>query len=409
MELIIPPNFYVADELASPPLQFEPFYNIGRFGLTHLKRGCSLASIPEDEIYGISAYTCDIKMADKIAYFLKERNPECKIAIGGYHATYRPKEIDQIYDYVVSGPGESFIQSVAENNFPAERQIRNTVRIDEFSQRSYNFFSTYFKDCYTIRLSYGCPGKCSFCVRSPVVFRDFDDILSQIIFLYESGFRSVRIIDDICTEHPNFSDICRALGLFKWSAQTRLDKLTADKAALMKGTGCELVQVGVESFSEQVRNKLNKNLSDQKLFDGIAIAHDNGLKLNCFLMFGTPSDTYDTMEYTREVSYNVLSEGEAKPLVFVPFPGTLIGDNPEKYGLNILTDEYEYYSTICFQNRRGRIVSVPGSVKDVSKWEELIKNTVYELNSWDIRAILNNPITDWHDNYERVVKEKRTA
>ncbi len=406
--LIVPQNFYIFNENAAPPLQFEPFYNYGDIDFIHLKRGDSLNIIPEAELYGISAYTVDIKMADIIARFLKNRDDKCKVVIGGSHATYRSNEIDDIYDYVVVGNGEDFISSVIDGRLSNKRIHVSDNRNMSFNQRSFRHFAPYNPNyhrgsvaSYSLRTSYGCYWNCNFCAQlnSRVLFRDVDEIENQLLFLHKHGVRNLRVIDEIFTEHPKLEIICQLFESFEWVVQTRIDRLTNDKAEVMGKYGCSTVQVGLESFSSEVRDKLNKRLPDNKLRDGIKAARDNGLKLYCYIMLGTPFDTYDTIRQTVDIGRELLNGDELRPDIFCPLPGTAIGDNPDRYNLRMLTSNYEYYSVLCFQNTHGQLVSVPKHIKDVQRWEKTLRDVLYELNTPVIQNVLDNPITDWHDNY----------
>lgn len=403
IKLIVPPNFYIANENASPPLQFEPFYNFADLDFIHLKRGDSLDIIPEAEMYGISAYTVDIKMADIISHFLKRRDPNCKIAIGGSHATYRPKEISDIYDFVIIGKGESFIERVIQNNLPTDRIYVGNNRRSEFNTRSFNHFAEYTSSfgSYTLRISYGCYWNCNFCAgaNDGMIFRSIDDIEKQLYFLYQKGIYEIRLIDETITEHPDFKIICKMLQPFKWVAQTRLNLLTDENVRMMKDNRCTGLQVGIESFVEEVRQKLNKHLSDKELQKGIKIANENNLKLYGFIMLNTPYDTVDTIKQTVEAHWTFNIYNEIRAAIFCPLPGTQIGDNPQKYNLRVLMSDYEYYSTILFQNIHGKLVSVPTHVSHIASWEKFLWHALYTLSPQKIKEILDNPITTWYDSF----------
>lgn len=405
IKLIIPPNFYIANENASPPLQFEPFYNYADIDFIHLKRSDALDAIPESELYGISAYTTDIKMADIIARFLKDRDKNCKVAIGGHHATYRSNELSGIYDYVIVGNGEGFINRVVNDNLPSERLYIGEGRNAKFDQRSFRHFAPYnpnfhrgYTASYTLRTSFGCYWNCAFCNNRGVFLREVDEIESQLSFLSEQGVSNLRIIDEVFTEHPHFEAICRLFSSFEWIAQTRLDKLSTEKARIMSDNGCAIVQVGVESFNSAVRQKLNKQLTSRNLWKGIEIAEDCGLKLHIFIMVGTPYDTYDTLKRTVAKGRNLKDGVEIRPQIFCPFPGSAMGDNPGQYNMRMLTNEYEYFTTLPFQNQHGRLVAVPKHIHDADKWEAALRDFLYELNTPRIRHALDNPLTAWHTN-----------
>ena len=409
IKLIIPQEFYIANEMASPPLQFEPFYNLDDIEFIHLKRGDSLSNIPEADLYGISAYTTDIKMANIIATHLRSRDGVSKIAIGGAHASYRTAEISSLYDYVIVGNGENFIRDALNGKLPQSRVVTGGERIRTFHPRSYKWFAPYNPNyhrgstsSYTLRTSFGCYWNCYFCaclLNRKVLFRESSEVKNQLDFLYDNGIRNLRVIDEIFTAHPEFELLCEMFQPFEWVAQTRLDLLTKNKAEMMKKNGCEVVQVGIESFSEEIRRNLNKRLTKRQLVNGLKIASDAGLRVYGFIMLGTPHDTFDTIKETVDTGRKLLNGNELRPDLFCPLPGTAIGDNPEKHNFRILTKDYEYYSVLCFQNTHGRLVGVPNHIKDIDSWEKLLRDTLYELNTSIIRKILDNPITDWHDNY----------
>lgn len=403
MIYIVPPNFYIINEYACPPLQLEPFYNYVDAEIVHLKRGQKLETIPEDDFYGITAYTEDYPMAEIVARFLKHRNPQCRIALGGAHATYRPSEIDKnLFDDIVVGYGEAFIARLCGQNIPNTRNIK-------WDNRSFKHFIEYnpnyhrgSETSYTFRTSYGCPWNCYFCAKKfhQVQFRTIKDIENQLTFLAEHKIRNIRVIDEIFSLHPQFEDICKMLKVFEWNAQDRIDQLTSTKCKILSANGCRLVQVGIESFDAMVRQKLNKHLSDCSLEKGIKNAKDYGIQLNAFLMLGTPYDTPDIIKLNASKGIDLFGVGNLRPDIFVPLPGTQIGDNIKDMPLQILETDSKYYTTFPFQNSHGKIVSMPDSIIDRISWETLLFETLYELSSEKIKTVLDNPITNWYSDYE---------
>lgn len=401
MKFIVVPNFYIINEQANPPLQLEPFYNYVDAEIVHLKRGNDLNTIPEDDFYGITAYTEDYPMAEIVARFLKRRDPKCRLAIGGCYATYRTAGVSDVFDDVVVGEGDDFIKGL----YP--RKHNGT----EWNSTSFKHFVKYNPNyhrgsdySYTIRTSYGCYWSCNFCANDKwnhrVCFRDVLDIEKQLEYLASHNVTNIRVIDEIFTSHPDFKQICQMLKHFTWNAQDRIDKLTPEICNVLANNNCQLVQVGVESFNESIRNKLNKRLSDKALKAGLECAKDYGLKLNAFIMLGTPYDTTDIIKYNMDEGIKLFGVGNLRPDIFVPYRGANIGDNPELYNLRILETNPEYYSTFCFQNTKGKLVSIPKHVTDITSWETLLFDTLYELAPQLVKNTLNHPIKDWHTDYE---------
>jgi radical SAM superfamily enzyme YgiQ (UPF0313 family) len=411
MKFIVPPNFYVINEDANPPMQLEPFYNYVDADIVHLKRGQRLEDIPEDDFYGITAYNEDYKMAELVAKFLKRRDPKCTIAIGGCHATYKPQEISEVFDHVIVGNGEWFIKSLfADPPLPLQGGDTSPTENTEWDEKSFRHFIKYnpnyhrhAESSYTIRTSYGCLWRCLFCANrkwNGIKFRSVSDIERQLNYLSSNGVRNLRVIDEVFTAHPEFEALCELFSSFEWNAQDRLDMLTGQKCAVLKKNGCKRVQVGIESFDEEIRRQLNKRLSDVEIANGIRNAVEVGLQLDAFIMLGLPYDTEYTIRRTVDKALEFFGREHVRPDIFVPYVGTAIGDAPEKHNLRMLTTDSLYFSTFAFQNMYGRIVAVPKHEADVREWEKLLFETLYELSPDIVRKTLDQPIKDWYTDYE---------
>lgn len=405
MIFIIPPNFYVVDEAASPPTQLEPFYHFADVPIFHLKRGMLFDDIPEADFYGISAYTEDYPVSLLIARYLKARHPSCTIVIGGSHATIRPDDIDEIFDYVVVGPGEGFIQRLF-NDKLCSRIMRFGTRIIRWPQLSYKYFADYVpglhrgtSSTYPIRTSTGCYSNCKFCIpHKHVKFRSVADIANQLLFLESKGIKCLRVMDDIFTCHPEFELLSSMFSRFKWSAVDRIDALNPHKASVLRNNGCFLVQVGIESFDETIRAKLGKRLSDKTLYKHLAITKDVGLQIQAFIMLGTPWDTFDSIKRTRDTGLSLMGRDGVRPDIFCALPGTTIGDNLNN--LRAVETNYVYYSVFPFQNVHGRLTCVPLHITNISKWEQLLRDVLYEMSSDLVRDCLDSPVKRWITDYE---------
>lgn len=406
---IVVPNFYIINEYACPPLQLEPFYNYLDAEIIHIKRGQPLSLITEADVYCITAYTEDYPMAEMIARFLRSRNQKSLIALGGCHATFAPSGISDIFDYVIVGNGEKFIEELSSNAINLQYEIMQCEQNIRWDSRSFKHFVKYnpnyhrdSSDSYTLRTSFGCYWRCSFCAHGKwdgkVQFRNLKDIENQLTYLKAHGVNNIRVIDEIFSSHPHFEAICNMLSDFSWNVQDRIDMLSPGKCKILGDNGCRLVQVGVESFCQDIRIKLNKKLSDKKLINGIKIAKDAGLILNAFIMLGTPFDTEDSIKHTKNEAIRLFGYENIRPDIFIPYHGTNIGDNPEHYNLRIIETAPEYYSTFMFQNTHGKLVAVPKHVSNIDSWERLLRETLYELAPSSVRSVLDNPIERWYDD-----------
>jgi len=408
MLFIMPPSFYILNEDASPPLQFEPFFQFDNVDFLHLKRGMSLNAIPITDCYGISSYTEDIEVSRIIAKFLKQRDPQCKVILGGYH-TLSNNLYDDCFDYVVIGFGEEWVKKFVVGEYPEARILYGSYRLIDWGIESYEFYQKYnphfhrgMNNAYSIRTTYGCFWNCSFCLNrfKKVIYKSWDNISFQLHYLAEKGIKSIRVIDEIFTFHPQFELIVELLGRlnFEWTAQDRISSLTKEKVSFLKQNNCRLIQTGVESLNNDILIKLQKEITVDEIKAKVKMCQDLGLSLSPYFMLGLPFDTIDTIQQTRDLALQLFDPGLLRPDIYIPLPGSLIGDNPEKFGVRFLTKEFRYFSPFCFQNIHGRLVSIPGNIDDIDKWEQILRNTLYNLSPPLIKNILKNPITTWYDD-----------
>ena len=81
---------------------------------------------------------------------------------------------------------------------------------------------------------------------------------------------------------------------FTWSSFARASALTPELAKLMKQSGCEFVDLGLESGSQKILDNMDKRLSRTQSFDAIRLLNDNGIISRGSFIIGYPGETRDT-------------------------------------------------------------------------------------------------------------------
>jgi radical SAM superfamily enzyme YgiQ (UPF0313 family) len=124
----------------------------------------------------------------------------------------------------------------------------------------------------------------------------------------------------------------------------RLDDLDNDLCKLLYEAGCVHIAVGMESLNPENLKVIGKS----KLIgehERVQIAKDNGLTIRASFMVGLPFDTAQNIEhYFKQAAKLPFDEFEVYPLI--PFPGTQIALNPEKFGYTILDPDFTKYILI---------------------------------------------------------------
>ena len=95
--------------------------------------------------------------------------------------------------------------------------------------------------------------------------------LSEIKNMIENyGTRGIYFVGDNFTINKNRTqELCRKIKEnkldLKWTCETRADLVNKEVLSDMKSAGCQTIFIGVESGSERIQQKLNKNIDLQEV------------------------------------------------------------------------------------------------------------------------------------------------
>jgi radical SAM superfamily enzyme YgiQ (UPF0313 family) len=212
----------------------------------------------------------------------------------------------------------------------------------------------YIRQNYAI----GCPFKCSFCTiqtigRKPGYF-PIERVLKEIE-AYRNHYgkhHNIYFGDETFTLNKEKTlEICEALkahGNITYDMQTRLMSLTND--AVMKAlreSGCQWVEVGIETISQKSMHVHKQGTNLTSLEDTLKRLRDHNLPTCSFIVNGLPEQTPDQMRHSIDHVCELVAKNLLHATYFfglVPYPGSLMYKNPEKYGLQIKTHDYRLYN-----------------------------------------------------------------
>ena len=179
--------------------------------------------------------------------------------------------------------------------------------------------------------SRGCASRCTFCSRHTVFtrktrFRSADNVLAEIrANLAARPVRNLVFMDDTFTESFEHAEgICRAmidarLDL-RWAAITRVG-IPRDLLQLMFRAGCQVIELGVESGSERVLRRVQKDISIQSVVETFRLARQVGMKTKAFFMVGLPGeqreDFLQSVALAKQINPDYLWLS-----IFLPLPGS---------------------------------------------------------------------------------------
>lgn len=195
----------------------------------------------------------------------------------------------------------------------------------------------------TMITSRNCPFKCIYCVPSslsfareleyrrdnnrkpPISFRSIESVEKELKQLHDEGYRAIGFMDDeFIWDEERTRNLCQALKKydFKWGCQARVDTITEPIARMLGESGCLYVDLGVESFNDEILKFIKKGITREQIYTAIKLLKKYKVPVKLNILIGTsPLETKETLRDTLrqaqklrvdQIMFNIVS----------PFPGT---------------------------------------------------------------------------------------
>lgn len=313
------------------------------------------------------------------AELVKSINKDIRIIMGGVYATTNPKHAieDSNIDFVVIGEGEyvfkdllgyfagkkplpekgicyrsngevintghsDFIANLDDLPLPAyhlielEKYISSVHRKSVDSPRRYPYAR--------IMTSRGCPCGCAFCQVESISGRKFrprspGNVLKEIEYLKDGyGIKSIIFDDDNL-----FMDKERAKNIFQgmidrglampWVAiAVAVFKLDKELIKLMKASGCEYVDIAIESGSERVlKDIIRKPVDLEYAKQMVGLLKQEGIYIAANFMIGFPTETWDEIRQTLKAAEKIDAD-YVKLFAVIPLRNTRLWQACEEKG-----------------------------------------------------------------------------
>jgi anaerobic magnesium-protoporphyrin IX monomethyl ester cyclase len=300
---------------------------------------------------------------------IKEVNGEIVVIVGGVHVTTLYEQVmkNEDIDYAVRGEGEYVLPALikhlnGESPYPTEGMIRwqgetlevlpqaivedlNGLPIPAYDLIDYPAYSVtiqrYGVDSPAalpyarFSTSRGCPMGCSFCQVETICgkklrLRSPEHVIHELTFLQgRYGIKGYHFEDDNAFFYKERSKelLQRMIDLkmnLKWKASgVFLPVLDEETFALMAESGCQYLNIAVESGSERVlRNIIRKPLVDlNEVPAKIALGKKHGIYMAANFIIGSPGETWD--EILETIRYaETCGADYVKFFVAIPLAGT---------------------------------------------------------------------------------------
>lgn len=318
------------------------------------------------DVFCLTALTVSASRAKFLAAQLRMIYPDCRVLIGGIHASLLPEEFTDVADHVVVGEAEEIIVDLVEGRIQekvvAGRRVENLADLPPINYALLDGFST--MNIVPVMTSRGCPFDCTFCTVSKIFGRKFRKVSAERVvadvenamgyfsskefFFYDDNFTADRRrVDAICD-----LVLKKKLGI-DWAAQVRCDLAeNPNLVAKMAKAGCRWVYIGFESIEDETLKALHKSQTRADIVHAIQVFHQYGINIHGMFMFGEDHNTLETIDQTVEFATQHGID-TVQFMILTPFPGTrcyedLAGSN------RLLHKNWDYYNAmyIVFQPAR---------------------------------------------------------
>jgi radical SAM superfamily enzyme YgiQ (UPF0313 family) len=198
---------------------------------------------------------------------------------------------------------------------------------------SYLIPSGPYQRAMPVYISRGCPFRCGFCYNEVVMKRTWrqhsdEMILSQIEWLKDNyQIDAVDYADDyLFGRIKPMQRLVEKVGM-PWSGQVRVQLLKEEFVQWMHDTGCQWVNIGVESASQPVLDRMTKDQNAEQIEIGIAnlVKYAPNIEANCSFIVGLPEESDDERKVTFRAIETLAGMSEkvrCSVCVYMPYPGT---------------------------------------------------------------------------------------
>lgn len=224
--------------------------------------------------------------------------------------------------HIRRNPDRDFIENLDSLPFPARHLLNNSLYIRPDTGEPQT----------TIQTNRGCPGECVFCLagrlsgkklrlRSPENIADEIEECVRKFHIRNFFFRA----DTFTWNKDWVIAVCREIIRrdlrIKWVCNSRVDTLDDVMLKWMRGAGCWLISLGIESGSQRILDLMRKKIKKEDARRAVELCKKNNIKTYAFYLFGLPWETEEDVRETIRFSLELDSD-YAEFHLAVPFPGT---------------------------------------------------------------------------------------
>ena len=340
---------------------------------------CNIADVLEEDTLAVCISSNFIFMNDirEIAEQVKQVSPDIPVVAGGMLVkkaldageSFSRKTLDYFQEYrgnvdafVIEAMGEETLVKLlrcmksgselscvpnlayfdAHGDLAFTSRVKEQVDMDQTAIAWNAVPERYLQSALPLNSSRGCFYRCRFCTYHwlfpEVHYKSVPVLKEELRKIGNLGsVKHVRFTDDNFTANKaRVKDVLKMMIRekfdFTWSSFARAGALTPDLVELMKESGCEFVDLGLESGSQTILDKMDKRLKREQSVAAVRMLNDQGIVSRGSFIIGYPGETRKTFEETIDF----ISESGLPyyhPYVFYYTGNTLVHKEKDSLGL----------------------------------------------------------------------------
>lgn len=300
-----------------------------------------------------------ILQASKITPSAAERTKFDPIIIaGGPCATFNPAPLSGIFDAFVIGEGEVILPpmlDVLAERLPRRETLERLAKVagvyvpsiaqekvsrqwvknlDAFPAHSVIITDDTEFNMYLIETARGCGHHCRFCMAGYCFRRPRNrslEVLKAEVAAAKTFGKKIGLMGAAISDYPQIDELCKFIldaGLEMSVASFRADSVTAELVAALVKSGMKTLTVAPEVGSDKMRAVINKNLTEENIFNAVELGIAAGLKnFKLYFMIGLPFEEMSDVEAIADLSIRLKKFVNAGRLTlsvnpFIPKPFT---------------------------------------------------------------------------------------
>lgn len=216
---------------------------------------------------------------------------------------------------------------------------RNLLRMERYKKLPHVAVK---EPCIDVMTTRGCPYDCSFCLLKIVGGKNYrarspEKVIEEIKLLKEKhGAKQINFDSlNFTVDREWVKNLCELLikenlGII-WSCQTRTDLIDKEILEMMKKAGCVSILYGVESFSQELLDNINKKMDFKLNYEAIRLTKEVGIEVRVSMMLGLPGETPQMVEKTVNELIK-LGPDFVQFHATIAFPFTALYEKKDKWG-----------------------------------------------------------------------------